>query len=38
MSKEQIKKWFETKYITGGAKVLPDLIKRRKEESNLFFK
>jgi lysozyme len=34
----QIKKWFETKYITGGGKVLPGLIRRRKEESNLFFK
>ena len=35
---EQIRKWFETKYITGGGVVLPGLIRRRKEESNLFFK
>jgi lysozyme len=34
----QIKKWFETKYITGGGKVLSGLIKRRKAESILFFK
>jgi lysozyme len=36
--KEQIKKWFETKYITGAGKVLPGLIRRRKTESTLFFK
>jgi lysozyme len=34
---EQIKKWFETKYITGGGRILPGLIRRRKEESNLYF-
>jgi len=34
----QIKKWFETKYITGEGKVLSGLIKRRKAESILFFK
>lgn len=35
--KEEIKKWFETKYITGGGKVLQGLVNRRKEESDLFF-
>lgn len=35
---EQIKKWFETKYITSGGVVYQGLIKRRKAESNLFFK
>jgi len=34
---EQIKKWFETKYITGGGKKLNGLIARRKAESKLFF-
>jgi len=34
---EQIRKWFETKYITGGGRILPGLIRRRKAESNLFF-
>ncbi len=35
---ESIKTWFETKYTTGGGKVLPGLVKRRKEESDLYFK
>lgn len=35
---EQIKKWFETKYIMGGGKILPGLIRRRKAESTLYFK
>lgn len=34
---ESIKKWFETKYITGGGKVLKGLIERRKAESKLYF-
>lgn len=34
---DQIKKWFETKYITGGGKKLNGLITRRKAESKLFF-
>lgn len=34
---EQIKKWFETKYITAGGKKLNGLIERRKSESKLFF-
>lgn len=34
---EQIKKWFETKYITAGGKKLNGLIERRKAESKLFF-
>ncbi len=33
---EQIKKWFETKYITGGGKQLKGLIERRKAEYKLF--
>jgi lysozyme len=36
--KEQIQKWFETKYITANGVQLAGLVKRRKEESNLFFK
>ena len=35
---EQIRKWFETKYITGGGRTLPGLIRRRKSESDLYFK
>jgi lysozyme len=35
---EQIKKWWTTKYITGGGKTLPGLIRRRNEEYNLFIK
>lgn len=34
---EEIKKWFTTKYITAGGKVLNGLIRRRKAESDLFF-
>jgi lysozyme len=34
----QIKKWFETKYITAGGRTLPGLIRRRKAESTLYFK
>jgi len=34
---EQIKKWFETKYITANGKVLQGLIARRKAESKLYF-
>jgi len=37
-SPEAIKTWFETKYITGGGKVLPGLVRRRKAESDLYFK
>jgi lysozyme len=35
--KEEIRTWFETKYIKGGGKVLQGLVKRRKEEADLFF-
>jgi len=34
---DQIKKWFETKYVTSGGVSLLGLVKRRKAESNLFF-
>ena len=33
----QIKKWFETKYITANGVVLNGLVERRKAESKLFF-
>ena len=33
----QIRKWFETKYITGGGKVLAGLVARRKAEAKLYF-
>ena len=33
----EIKKWFETKYITGGGKVLNGLVARRKAEAKLYF-
>lgn len=35
---EQIKKWFETKYITANGVRLQGLVRRRKAESDLFFK
>jgi len=35
---DQIKKWFETKYITAGGKTLSGLIRRRKAEADLYFK
>jgi lysozyme len=35
---EQIKKWFETKYITANGVRLNGLVRRRKAESDLFFK
>lgn len=31
-------KWWTTNYIKGGGKVLPGLVKRRKEEADLFIK
>lgn len=34
----QIRKWFETKYITAGGRTLPGLIRRRKAEADLYFK
>jgi len=37
-SDDEIRTWFETKYITGGGNVLPGLVKRRKAEADLFFK
>ena len=37
-SDEQIRWWFENKYITGGGKVLAGLIRRRKAEADLYFK
>lgn len=36
--KEQINKWFTTKYITSGGKPLAGLVRRRKAEAQLFFK
>lgn len=35
---ESIRKFWETKYITAGGKKLQGLVKRRKEEADLFFK
>lgn len=35
--KEQINKWFTTKYITAGGKPLAGLVRRRKAEADLFF-
>ena len=35
---EQIRKWFETKYITANGVRLNGLVRRRKTESDLFFK
>jgi len=35
---EQIRKWFETKYITANGVRLNGLVRRRKAESDLFFK
>jgi lysozyme len=35
---EQISKWFETKYITANGVRLNGLVRRRKAESDLFFK
>lgn len=32
-----IRKWFETKYITADGIKMPGLVRRRKAESNLFF-
>jgi lysozyme len=34
----QIRKWFETKYITANGVKLPGLVRRRKAEADLFFK
>lgn len=34
---DQIKKWFETKYITSNGKVFAGLVARRKAESKLYF-
>ncbi len=34
---DQIKKWFTTKYITGGGKRLQGLVNRRNAEANLYF-
>ena len=36
-TKAKIQNWFETKYISAGGVTLPGLVKRRKEESNLYF-
>lgn len=35
---EQIRKWFETKYITANGVRQPGLVRRRKAEADLFFK
>ncbi len=37
-SEQAIRTWFTTKYITGGGKELPGLVKRRHAEADLFFK
>jgi len=34
---EQIRTWFETKYISGDGQVLAGLVRRRKAEVNLYF-
>lgn len=34
---DQIRKWFTTKYITGGGKRLQGLVNRRNAEANLYF-
>lgn len=34
---DQILKWFTTKYITGGGKVLKGLVERRKAEAKIYF-
>ena len=34
---EQIRKWFTTKYITGGGKRLQGLVNRRNAEAKLYF-
>lgn len=34
---DQIRKWFETKYTTGGGKPLAGLVARRKAEAKLYF-
>ena len=34
---KEIREWFETKYTSANGVILPGLIKRRKEEANLFF-
>ena len=36
--KAAIYKWITTRYITGGGRVLNGLVKRRKEEADLYFK
>jgi len=36
-SDTSIRQWFETKYITGGGKVLSGLVTRRKSEADLYF-
>lgn len=38
MDEEKISEWFTTRYIIGGGKVLPGLVRRRKAERDLFFK
>jgi len=35
---EQIRKWFETKYVTANGVRMNGLVRRRKAESDLFFK
>lgn len=35
---DQIRRWFETKYVTSGKVRLPGLVRRRKAEADLFFK
>ena len=36
-SKQTIRNWFETKYITAGGKKLNGLVRRRKAEADLYF-
>jgi len=33
----EIRRWFQTHYITGGGKELPGLVRRRKAEADLYF-
>lgn len=37
-SSNDVKDWWMTHYITGGGKVLPGLVKRRKEEAELYWR
>lgn len=36
-SEDEIRSWWQTKYITASGRTLPGLVKRRKAEADLFF-